>query len=69
LLKNFFEDFDTYLEKKNNDDNIYLLGELKNVLKNGCSPSDILKSYLEEEDDRYYLYSRVISQIYEVIKI
>jgi len=64
----FFNEFDRYLEKKSDhEEDIILLAELKKVLK-GCPTSDVLKSCLEREDERYCLYSKVINEIYEVIK-
>jgi len=67
LAESFFEDFDTYLEEYECDDDrkidIILLGELKNILRNDCTPSDELKSYLESDDERFKNYSKIKNQI------
>jgi len=66
---NFFKDFDNYMERyDDNNVDILLLKELKHVLKKACPPSGILKSCLETKDDKNYLYSKVINEIYDVVK-
>jgi len=71
LSEKFFQEFDNIIEKEKSEDvkeDCLLLSELKNILRKGTQPSDKLKSYLEPQDEKYYLYSRVINQIYDVIK-
>ena len=65
-----FDEFvNDYKGDKQTKLDITLLKELKEILINpSLVPSEILKSYLHlDQCDRFYLYSDVISQIYNVI--
>ena len=70
----YFDVFDEFLNDFKGDKqtklDVNLLKELKEILINpSLVPSEILKSFLhlEQSSDRFYLYSHVITQIYNVI--
>jgi len=75
LVDHFIDAFDCDIEQYSGDQSkidITLLRELKNILLNPSQqPSALLQSYLhlDDENDRFYLYSFVISQIYAVISV